>query len=113
MGTSHEAPQTASAMADAASRLLAALTDAQRDRIGAAVAGEQRRRDWSFLPVLERDGLLIGDLDDAQRKLAHELIVAGTSMPGYAKVVSVMAMEHVLRALAAARRPAAANLFDP
>ena len=30
-------------------------------------------------------------------------------MPGYAKVVSVMAMEHVLRALA----PSAARLFDP
>jgi hypothetical protein len=100
-------------MADAASRFLAALTDAQRDSVRFRFADEDRRRDWSFLPVLERDGLLIGSLDDTQRKLAHELIVAGTSMPGYAKVVSVMAMEHVLRALTAAKRPAAAHLFDP
>jgi hypothetical protein len=107
------AEQTASAMADAASRFLAALTDAQRDSVRIDFTDETRRRDWSFLPVLERDGLQIGLLDDAQRKLAHELIVAGTSMPGYAKVVSVMAMEHVLRALVAAKRPASAHLFDP
>jgi hypothetical protein len=107
------AEQTASAMADAATRFLAALSDAQRDNVSVDFAAESRRRDWSFLPVLERDGLQIGTLDDAQRKLAHELIVAGTSMPGYAKVVSVMAMEHVLRALVAAKRPASAQLFDP
>jgi hypothetical protein len=99
--------QTASAMADAASRFLAALTGAQRDRVSFAFGDETSRRDWSFLPVPERDGLQIGQLDDTQRKLAHELLVAGLSMPGYAKVVSVMAMEHVLRALTKA------HLFDP
>ena len=67
------------------------------------------RRDWSFVPAPDRTGLPIGALDEGQRRLAHELIVTGTSLPGYAKVVSVMAMEHVLRAL----RPDAAGLFDP
>jgi hypothetical protein len=100
-------------MADAASRFLSALTDVQREEASFDFADEAQRRDWSFLPVLERNGLQIGSLDDAQRKLAHELIVSGTSMHGYAKVVSVMAMEHVLRALTAAARPAAARLFDP
>ena len=33
------------------------------------------------------------------RKLAHELITASVSTEGYAKVVSVMAMAHVRRAL--------------
>jgi hypothetical protein len=100
-------------MAEAASRFLAALTDGQRERVSFGFADEAQRRDWSFLPVIERAGLQIGSLDDAQRKLAHELIVSGTSMPGYAKVISVMAMEHVLRALTAASRPAAVRLFDP
>jgi hypothetical protein len=100
-------------MADAASRFLTALTDGQRDKVSFDFADEAQRRDWSFLPVTDRAGLQIGSLDDAQRKLAHELIVAGTSMPGYAKVISVMAMEHVLRALTAATRPAAVRLFDP
>lgn len=108
-----QSPQTAAVMADAATRLLAALTDAQRDRVSFEFADEGRRRDWSFLPVPERDGLPIGALDNDQRKLAHALVAAGTSVPGYVKVVSVMAMEHVLRALAEASRPAAAHLFDP
>lgn len=108
-----EAQPTATAMAAAASRLLAALTGAQRAKVSFGFADEAQRRDWSFLPVPERLGLQLGELDDGQRKLAHELIVAGTSMPGYAKVVSVMAMEHVLRALALATQPGAARLFDP
>ena len=100
-------PETAARMVAAAEALLAALTAAQRER--ACFAFGDERRDWSFAPVPNRDGLPIGALDDGQRRLAHELIVTGTSLPGYAKVVSVMAMEHVLRALA----PAAAGLFDP
>jgi Protein of unknown function (DUF3500) len=108
-----QSPQTAGLMAEAASRLLAALTDAQRDQVRFDFADEAKRRDWSFLPVPERDGLRIGTLDDDQRKLAHALIVAGTSLPGYTKVVSVMAMEHVLRAIAEGFGPAAARLFDP
>lgn len=108
-----QSPHTATVMADAATRLLAALTDAQRDQVRFEFADEGARRDWSFLPVPERDGLPIGALGNDQRKLAHALIAAGTSVPGYVKVVSVMAMEHVLRALAEASRPAAAHLFDP
>jgi len=100
-------PQTAERMTGAASAFLGALTAAQRER--ACFAFGEERRDWSFLPARDRDGLPIGALDSAQRRLAHELIVTGTSMGAYTKVVSVMAMEHVLRALA----PELADLFDP
>src|SRR5271169_1821451 len=100
-------PETAGRMAAAAGAFVAALNETQRSR--ACFAFGEERRDWSFLPALDRDGLPIGALDDGQRRLAHELIAAGTSLPGYAKVVSVMAMEHVLRALT----PGLAGLFDP
>jgi len=100
-------PETAARMAGAASAFLAALAAEQRE-LACRDFGDERR-DWSFLPERNRAGLPIGALRDRQRRLAHELIMAGTSLPGYAKVVSVMAMEHVLRALA----PAAADLFDP
>src|ERR1035438_7576948 len=90
-------PETAGRMTAAAAAWLAALTETQREK--ACYAFGDERRDWSFLPARARGGLPIGALDDGQRKLAHELIAAGTSLPGYAKVVSVMAMEHVLRAL--------------
>jgi hypothetical protein len=84
-------------MTAAAAAWLAALTGTQREK--ACFAFGEERRGWSFLPARDRDGLPIGALDDDQRRLAHELIAAGTSLPGYAKVVSVMAMEHVLRAM--------------
>ena len=101
------APETAKRMTDAAAAFLAALTSGQRER--ACFAFGDERRDWSYLPAPDRNGLPIGALDDGQRRLAHELIMSGTSMPGYTKVVSVMAMEHVLRALT----PSLADLFDP
>jgi hypothetical protein len=101
-------PETAGRMAEAAAAFLAALTEAQRGRACLALDDAQRRA-WSYLPSLERAGLHVGELDDRQRRLGHELIVTGTSMPGYAKVVSVMAMEHVRRALL----PALADLFEP
>src|SRR5579862_1812990 len=101
------APETAARMAKAAAAFVAALTEAQR---GLACPGfGEQRRDWSYFPLRERDGLPIGALDESQRALAHELIMSGTSLPGYAKVVSVMAMEHVLRAL----QPDLAGLFNP
>jgi len=99
--------ETADRMARAATAFLAALTAGQRER--ACFAFGDERRDWSFLPAVDRDGLPIGALDDGQRRLGHELIAAGTSLPGYSKVVSVMAMEHVWRAL----MPGMADLFDP
>jgi Protein of unknown function (DUF3500) len=100
-------PETAGRMAGAAAAFLAGLTETQRGRACRPFGDE--RRDWSFLPEPERDGLPIGALDDGQRRLAHELIAAGTSLPGYTKVVSVMAMEHVLRALV----PGLSDLFNP
>jgi Protein of unknown function (DUF3500) len=99
--------ETAGRMAAAAAAFVAALTDSQRARACCAFGDE--RRDWSYLPELDRPGLPIGALDDGQRRLVHELIASGTSMAGYTKVVSVMAMEHVLRAL----MPSLADLFDP
>ncbi len=99
---------TAERMAGAASALLAALTEEQRKQ--ACYGFGDERRSWSYLPARDRDGLPIGVLDAGQRALAHELIVTGISLPAYAKVVSVIAMEHVLRAMAP---ESLGGLFDP
>ena len=100
-------PETAGRMARAAAAFLGSLTAGQREL--ACFAFGDERRDWSFLPEPDRAGLPIGALDDGQRRLGHELIAAGTSLPGYTKVVSVMAMEHVWRQL----MPGLADLFNP
>jgi Protein of unknown function (DUF3500) len=61
------APETAGRMAAAAAAFVAALTAEQRGRACRAFGGDERR-DWSFLPEPERDGLPIGALDDGQRR---------------------------------------------
>jgi Protein of unknown function (DUF3500) len=101
------APETAGRMASATSAFLDGLTEDQRD-LACFPFGDERR-DWSFYPIPDRSGLPLGVLDDGQRRLAHELIVTGTSLPGYAKVVSVIAMEHVRRVLV----PDLAGFFNP
>jgi hypothetical protein len=100
--------QTAERMAGAASAFLGALTEEQRKQACYGLGDE--RRSWSYLPARDRDGLPIGALDAGQRKLGHDLIVTGTSMPAYAKVLSVIAMEHLLQVMAP---ESLGGLFDP
>ena len=110
------APVTAARMAAAARGLRGAVSGEQAHVLNAGFddfdLGSPRRQ-WTYLPELERPGLALHGMSDAQRKLAHELITASVSMEGYAKVVSVMAMEHVRRALILASAPERAPLFDP
>ena len=122
-GSPHEAavaaylvPQTAGRMAAAARALLGTASVEQRTVLNPGFAGfdlESPRRLWTYLPELDRPGLPLRELSDSQRKRAHELITASVSMEGYAKVVSIMAMEHVRRALVLAAAPDRAHLFDP
>jgi hypothetical protein len=109
------APETTSRMSRAAAALIGAASAEQRTVLnpGFAVDLQGPRREWTYLPVLERPGLALRALSDGQRKLAHELITASVSMEGYAKVVSIMAMEHVRRALMLVSSPGTAHLFDP
>jgi len=110
------APQTAARMAAAARGLIGAAGEEQPAVLNPGFDAfdlESPRRHWTYLPELERPGLPLRAMTDAQRKLAHELITASVSMEGYAKVVSIMAMEHVRRALTLVSAPEIAHLFDP
>jgi hypothetical protein len=110
------APVTAARMAAAARGLLGVVTGEQAHVLNPGFDDfdlESPRRQWTYLPELDRPGLPLRGMPDAQRKLAHELITASVSTEGYAKVVSVMAMEHVRRALMLASAPERAHLFDP
>ncbi len=89
----HAAP----AMIDAARRLLAALTPAQRAQALGAF-GDDQRFDWHYVPR-DRPGIAFADLDRPQRTLAHALLRTGLSQRGYRKATSIMQLEGVLRAL--------------
>ena len=76
--------------------------------------GDDNRTHWNFLPESGRRGVPLRDMNDTQRYLAHRLIAQCLSVEGYAQVVQVMSLEHVLRELnAPVFGLAAAHFRDP
>ncbi|MFI5957657.1 DUF3500 domain-containing protein [Cryptosporangium sp. NPDC051539] len=61
--------------------------------------GDANRTHWNFLPESGRRGVALRDMNDVQRYLTHRLIAQCLSVSGYAQVVQVMSLEHVLREL--------------
>jgi hypothetical protein len=82
----------------AAMGLFDGLTADQRARVLLPHADPSRTH-WNFLPESGRHGLPLGELDRRQEGLAHRLIAESMSVPAYARVIQVMANEHVLREL--------------
>lgn len=89
--------RSATAMADGATRFLAALTPEQ-----AAVAkmafDDANRLDWHYIPRA-RKGIPLKDLNESQRKLAHDFLKTGLSAKGYQKTETIISLELVLREL--------------
>jgi hypothetical protein len=102
------ADRSSSAMASAATKFLGSLTAEQRQRAAFAFESDERLH-WHFIPTEQfpRKGLLIKDMSEPQRKLAHDLLKAGLSQRGYLTASSIMDLETVLGALEAAQRAAA------
>src|SRR5436190_14102756 len=108
LGSIVAAERSSSAMTAAGTRLLASLTPEQRQQAVFAFDGEERLH-WHFIPteMFPRKGLLIRDMTEPQRKLAHELLKSGLSQRGYMTASQIMDLETVLGALEAEQRAAA------
>jgi hypothetical protein len=88
----------ATAITFAAMGLFDGLSADQRARV-LLPQDDAARTHWNFLPESGRPGLPLRELDHHQEGLAHSLIAESMSIPAYARVVQVMANEHVLREL--------------
>lgn len=84
-------------MADAANNLLNALSPEQQAKATFAMT-DNERFDWHFIPK-PRKGLPFKEMSAAQQKLAHGLLNSGLSQHGYAKAVTIMSLEQILRDL--------------
>ncbi len=84
-------------MADAANNFLNALAPEQQAKATFAMSDEERF-DWHFIPK-PRKGLPFKEMSPAQQKLAHALLNSGLSQHGYAKAVTIMSLEQILRDL--------------
>src|SRR5215510_9784181 len=89
--------RSASAMAEAANKLLASLTTEQKAKATLDFAGESRR-DWTVVPR-DRKGVPLKDLNENQRKLAMEFMKTGLGASGYKKATTIMSLEPVLAQL--------------
>lgn len=108
LGLTVAAGPSPAAMAAAATKFLESLTPEQRQQAMFAFDGDERTH-WNFLPteIFPRNGLTVKQMNQSQRKLAHELLKVGLSQRGYMTATQIMELESVLAALEAAQRAAA------
>lgn len=85
-------------MTKAAQAYLATLDDEQRAASRLSY-DTPKRVDWHFIPKATRKGLKLRDMNDKQRKAAHDLLRASLSELGYEKSVKIMELEEVLAIL--------------
>lgn len=81
----------------AAQAFLGSLRDEQRARLRFEFE-DAGRADWRFVPG-DRKGLALKELDEPQRRAAHELLGTLLSAQGYLKVVGIVDLENTLREL--------------
>ena len=72
------------------------LSDDQLEKVRFGFPDEDERRDWAYFPRNHK-GLPLHDLEPQQRKRAHDLLASCLSLPAYARVCTIMAIDDVLR----------------
>ena len=92
--------KSAANMQKAATLFLDSLSPDQKARATFAFDSEERMR-WHFIPneTFARKGLMIKDMNEAQRRVAHDLLRSGLSARGYLKVTSIIELEDILKAI--------------
>src|SRR5215831_15441059 len=83
----------------AAQTLAKSLDDAGRAKLQFRLEDNEQRKRWSNLPspMVERRGIRMGDLNDAQRANVMALLKEALSADGYRKVNEIMRGDEVLR----------------
>ncbi|MSO61385.1 MAG: DUF3500 domain-containing protein, partial [Acidobacteria bacterium] len=94
--------KSAATMAKAAGQFLDGLNADQRAKAAFPFESDERLR-WHFLPneIFPRKGLMIKDMSEEQRRLAHDLLRTGLSARGYNKVTTIIQLEDVLKVVEA------------
>jgi hypothetical protein len=101
------AERSARAMAGAGTAIQNSQTPEQRTRATFAFPSDQRTR-WNFIPTeaFPRQGLLVGDMTEAQRTATHNLLKSGLSQRGYMTATANMELEGILGAIEQGARSA-------
>jgi hypothetical protein len=89
-------------MAKAAERFVATLNDEQKAK-AVLKYDDPARTKWHFIPLAERKGLQIKEMNADQRREALTLLKACTSEIGYHKAEVIMSLEVILKELEKAK----------
>jgi hypothetical protein len=106
--------RAAAAMTTAATKWLEGLTPEQRTQATFAIGHEELTR-WNFIPnnMFPRKGVPIKEMNEAQRKLAHDLLKAGLSQRGYMTTTSIIELETILHEIENSGGRKGQNVRDP
>ena len=90
-GTLISAQRSSSTMASAGTAFVNSLTPEQRQKAVFPFKADERLR-WNFIPteMFPRNGLLLRDMTEPQRKLAHDLLKSALSQRGYLTATAIM-----------------------
>jgi len=94
-GSADPARDVARQMAEAAGDWLVALEAGQRAAATFDFSDDRERTDWAYFPR-NHSGLPLLEMTPRQQKLAHILLSTALSLPAYAKVNAIIALESVL-----------------
>ena len=94
------AQRGSNAMTAAATRFLEALTPEQRKQAVFPLESAERVR-FNFIPTeaFPRNGLLLRDMTEPQRKLAQDLLRSALSERGYQTYTAIIQLENILRVI--------------
>lgn len=97
--------KSAATMAKNATAFLDSLSAEQKAKAVFPFNSEDRLR-WHFIPneMFPRKGLMLKDMNETQRRLAHDLLRSGLSARGYTKVTSIIELEDILKVVEAGGR---------
>jgi hypothetical protein len=100
LGASLSAQRGRNAMADAGSRFLESLTPEQRKQATFALESAERLR-FNFIPSegFPRNGLMLREMTEPQRKLAMELMRSALSDRGFQTYTAIIQLENILRVI--------------
>ena len=82
-------------MGESAAAFLEGLDAGRRAKASFAFEDAEERTSWAYFPR-DHHGLPFLEMTPREQKLAHALIAGAVSLPAYAKVTAIMALESVL-----------------
>jgi hypothetical protein len=98
MTTTESISVVADRMSENAATFIDSLDKAQREKASFGLDDTAERTDWGYFPR-DHKGLPLHEMTLAQQKATHALVASALSLPTYARVTSIIALENVLNLL--------------